>query len=79
MEGFKHKDYDIFPAAQQLRNDDGSPGKWMPLASIVRWRAQEVLAVPVTWYPPGFDNEQEATTYAASAAMAMIDAGRCKI
>jgi len=78
--GFKHKGYDVFPAGQQLRNEDGSPGRWVALASVIRWRGDEVLAVPVCWYPPpDFETEQAAATYASHAAREMIDAGRCKI
>ncbi len=79
MSGFKHGSYDVFPAGQQLKNEDGSPGKWMALASVIRWRGDQVLAMPVFWYPPGFDTEQTAAAYAATAAKEMIDAGRCKI
>lgn len=79
MKGFKRGDYNIFPAGQLLKNEDGSPGKWMALACVIRWRGDEVLAVPVSWYPPEFDTEQAAVTYAAAAAKEMIDAGRCKI
>lgn len=79
MRGIKYRDYEIFPAGQQLRNQDGSPGKWMALASIVRWHSKEMLAVPVSWYPPEFDTDQAASTYAEAAAKTMIDAGRCKI
>lgn len=79
MNGFKHNNYDVFPAGQQLRNDEGSQGKWMALACVVRWQGEEVLAVPVSWYPPEFETEQEAAAYAAHAAIEMIDAGRCKI
>jgi hypothetical protein len=79
MKAFKHSDYDIFPAGQQLKNEDGSLGKWMALASIVRWKGSELQVVPVSWYPSKFDTEQAACTYAAGAAKEMIDAGRCKI
>lgn len=79
MNGFRHGDYDIFPVGQQLRNEDGSPGKWMALASIVRWRGDEVLALPVSRYPPMFESERVAAEYATVAAMEMVDAGRCKI
>ena len=79
MKGFKHSAYDVFPAGQQLKNEDGSPGKWMALACVIRWRGDQVLAVPVSWYPPEFDTEQAAVTYAAATAKEMIDAGRCKI
>ena len=79
MRGFKHREYDVFPAGQQLKNEDGSPGKWMALSSVIRWHGDEMLLVPVSWYPPEFDTEQEAVRYAAAAAKEMIDAGRCKI
>jgi len=79
MKGFKHGGYDVFPAGQRLRNEDGSLGKWMALASVIRWHGDEVLAVPVSWYPPAFDSEQTAAAYAVTAAKEMIDAGRCKI
>lgn len=79
MKGFKHKDYEIFPAAQRLLNEDGTPGEWMALASVIRWQGKDVLAVPVSWYPPTFPTEQAATAYAATAAKNMIDAGKCKI
>lgn len=79
MKGFQHGGYDVFPAGQQLRNEDGSQGKWMALASVVRWRNKEVVAVPVSWYPPAFDTEESAVAYAAVAAKEMIDAGRCNI
>lgn len=79
MKGFKHRDYDVFPAGQQLRNEDGSPGRWMALACVIRWRGSDVLAVPVSWYPPEFDTEQDAIAYAVAAARDMIDTGRCKI
>lgn len=51
----------------------------MALASIIRWRANEVLAVPVSWYPPDLASEEEARVHASAAAIAMIDAGRVKI
>jgi hypothetical protein len=79
INGFKYRDYDVFPVGQQLENEDGSPGKWMALASIVRWRGDQVLTMPVSWYPPEFDTEEAAVKYAAAAARDMIDAGRCKI
>ena len=79
MKEFKYSDYDIFPAGQQLKNQDGSLGKWMALASIVRWKGNEVQVVPVSWHPSEFDTEQAACIYAANAAKEMIDAGRCKI
>ena len=79
MNGFKHGGYDVFLAGQELRNNEGVPGKWMALACVIRWRGDEFLAVPVSWYPPDFDTEQAAITYAAVAAREMIDAGRCKI
>ena len=79
MKGFKHGGYDVFPTGQQLLNEDGSLGKWMALASVVRWRGDQVLAVPVSWYPPAFETEQTAAAYAATAAKEMIDEGRCKI
>jgi len=79
MEGFKHGPYSVFPAGQQLLNEDGSPGEWMALASVIRWRGDEVLAVPVSWYPPTFPTEEAAAAYAVNAARQMIDAGRCKI
>ena len=79
MKGFKYGDYEIFPAGQQLKNNDGSPAKWMALACIVHWKGNEVQAIPVSWYPPDFDTEQAAGTHAAAAAKEMIDAGRCKI
>lgn len=79
MKGVKHGGYDVFPASQQVKNADGSEGKWMALASIVRWQSDQVLALPVSWYPPEFDTEQAAVEYAASAAKEMLDAGRCKI
>jgi hypothetical protein len=58
MGGFKHGPYDIFPAGQRLRNEGDSPAKWMPLASIIRWHGDEVLALPVSWYRPALDTEQ---------------------
>ena len=76
MKYISHDGYDIFPAGQQLRNQDGSPGQWMALASIVRWQNDKIMAVPVSWYPPEFETELAAETYAASAAKQMIDAGR---
>ncbi len=80
MNGFKHGDYDVFPAGQQLCSQDGSPGTWMALASVIRWRGNEPpLVLPVSWYPPAFDTELAAAAYATSAAKEMIDAGRCKI
>lgn len=79
MSNFQHKDYVIFPAGQQLKNEDGSPGLWTALASIVRWQNGEVLAVPVSWYPPAFESKEEAETYASEAAIGMIDSGRCNI
>jgi hypothetical protein len=81
MKGFKHGSHDVFPAGQQLKNEDGSLGRWMPLACIFRWQGNEQpLSVPVSWYPPElFDTEEEAVTYAAAAAREMIDAGRCKV
>lgn len=79
MNGFKHGQYEVFPAGQQLRNEDGSLGKWMALACVVRWRGDKVLTVPASWYPPTFDTEQAAAAHAASAAKSMIDVGRCKI
>lgn len=79
MNGFKHGMYHVFPTGQQLQNDDGSLGKWMALVSIIRWHGDEVLSLPVTWYPPAFDTEQAAAEYATIAAMEMIDAGRCNI
>jgi len=62
-----------------LLNEDGSLGKWMALASVIRWKGDEVLALPVSWYPPTFDTEEAAIAYAADAAKAMIDEDRCKI
>jgi hypothetical protein len=79
MEGFKYGDYDVFPAGQQLKNTDGSAGKWMALASLIRRQGSQVLALPVSWYPPEFDTEHAATEYAISAAKDMLDTGRCKI
>ena len=79
MNGFEHGPYVVFPVGQQLRNEDGTPGKWMALASVTRWSGAQVLAVPVSWYPPPFDTEAEAADYAARAAREMINAGRCKI
>lgn len=79
MNSFKYSGYEVFPAGQQLRNEDGSLGKWMALACVMHWQGEEVLAVPVSWYPPEFETEQAAATYAAHAAREMIDAGRCKI
>ncbi len=51
----------------------------MALASVIRWKGDEVLALPVSWYPPTFDTEEAAIAYAAAAAKAMIDEDRCKI
>ena len=79
IKGFRHRDYDVFPAGQRLRNEDASPGQWMALACVIRGRGDEVLGVPVSWYQPGFDTEQAAVTYAADSAREMIDAGRCNI
>lgn len=79
MSSYRYRNYDVRPAGQQLRNEDGSEGKWMALASIIRWDENEVLAVPVSWHPPEFETEQDAKKYAAVAAREMIDAGRCKI
>jgi len=80
MNGFKYGDYDVFPAGQQLINQDGLPGEWMALASVILWRGdQSPLVLPVSWYPPAFDTEQAATAYATTAAKGLIDGGRCKI
>ena len=79
MGGFKHGNYDVYPAGQQLRNEDGSIGKWMALASVVRWSGDKVLSVPVSWFPPLFDTEEAAARHAAIGAKEMIDKGRCKI
>lgn len=80
VKGFRHKEYEVYPAGQQPLNDDGSPGKWMALASIARFQGVEVpVVIPVSWYPPGFDTEEEAAKYAATSAIDMIDKGRCKI
>jgi hypothetical protein len=79
MTGFKYGPYDIFPAGQQLTNQDGSVGKWMALACVVRWQSDNVVAIPVSWYPPAFDTEHAAATHAAHSAKEMIDAGRCTI
>jgi len=79
MNSLMHGDYEIFPAGQQLRNDDGSPGEWIALASIIRWRGEEVLALPVSWYPPTFSTQQKAAEHARDAAISMINANRCVI
>lgn len=78
--GFKHKNYEVFPAAQQLLNEDGLPGEWYGIAAVVRWRGNDgPLVLPVSWYPPTFATGREAEEYAAAAARDMIDSGRCKI
>jgi hypothetical protein len=74
VEGFVHGNYHVFPAGQQLLNE-----KWIALASVVRWQGEEMQAVPVSWYPPEFDTEQEAVAHAAAGARDMINAGRCRI
>lgn len=79
MSGFKYGAYDVFPAAQQIIGPSGEPGRWIALASIVRWNVDAVRSVPVSWYPPDFDSEQAAVAYAESAVRDMIDHGRCKI
>ena len=79
MSSYKYGNYDVRPVGQQVRNEDGCEGKWMALATIIRWNGDEVLRVPVSWYPPDFETEQEAKIYAAMAAKEMIDAGICKI
>lgn len=79
MINFKHNGYEVFPADQQLKNEDGSPGQWLPLASVVRWQNSEVLALPVTWYQTVFASKEEAEAYALRAAIEMIDSGRCNI
>lgn len=74
---FKHGNYEIFPTGQQILNEDGSTGDWMALASIIYWKGNDVLSMPVSWYPPLFATQQDATTHAANAAKEMIDMGRC--
>jgi hypothetical protein len=61
--GFKYKDYEIYAAAQQLRNDDGSPGGCYAFASVLRCVGSHgPLVLPVSWYPARtFATEQEAT------------------
>ena len=75
-----HKGYQVYPAAQQLKNEDGSPGKWYGNAAILKWKGDEgPLVLPMSWIQPLFATEQEAKLYAFSAAKDMIDSGRCKI
>jgi hypothetical protein len=51
----------------------------MALASLIRWQGEEMLVMPVSWYPPEFDTEQAAVAHAAASAKDMIDAGRCRL
>ena len=69
--------YGIFPGAQQLSTEDGSPAKWAARATVIRWQSGEV--VPVSWPSPEFDSKQAALAYAVNGARAMIDSGRCAI
>jgi hypothetical protein len=81
VKGFKHNGYYVYPAAQQLRKDDGSPGDWYGIASIVRYRGNEPpLFESLHWGPPPtFMTEQEAKDYAVVRVRAMIDEGRVNI
>jgi hypothetical protein len=74
VKSFEHLNYHVFPAGQQLQS-----GKWMALASLIRWQGEEMLVMPVSWYPPEFDTEQAAVAHAAASAKDMIDAGRCRL
>ena len=38
VKGFRHKEYEVYPAGQQPLNDDGSPGKWMALGRAGSWK-----------------------------------------
>jgi hypothetical protein len=69
--------YGIFPGAQQLRTEDGSPGKWAARATVIRWQSGEVM--PVNWTSPEFESKQAALAHAVNGARAMIDSGRCTI
>ena len=52
----KYRDYEVSPAGQQLRNDDGTPGRWLPRALVLHWRGNEPPpTVQVSWYAPEFD------------------------
>lgn len=80
MEGIRYRNYDIYPSAQPLRKEDGSPAKWMARAEIIRWSGNTAQPVLVQqWLPPEFpefDTEQEARKYAAIAAKGLIDSGQ---
>lgn len=83
MEGIRYGSYDIYPSGRLLRNEDGSPAKWMACAQIIRWSGSEAPPVLILgWDPPKFpefDVEEEARKYAAVAAKQLIDSGQCKI
>lgn len=79
MSSYKYGNYDVRPVGLQLKYKEGCEGKWIALATIIRWNEDEVLRVPVSWCLPEFETEQEAKIYAAKAAKEMIDAGLCKI
>lgn len=79
MSSYKFDNYIVYPVGQQFWHEDGSGGKWMAKSTITRENGNEVLAVPVSWYPPEFETEQDAIMYAAAAAKKMIDAGLCNI
>jgi hypothetical protein len=76
----KYRDYEVSPAGQQLRNDDGTPGRWLPRALVLHWRGNDAPpTVQVSWYAPDFDTERAAANYAAAAAKRLIDTGRCQV
>jgi hypothetical protein len=78
MSGYNYGSYTVYPVGQQFRHKDSLAEKWMAKATIIREDANEVLAVPVSWYQPEFETEQDAKIYAAVAAKEMIDAGLVK-
>jgi hypothetical protein len=74
-EGYNHKGYEVFPAAIQLRNDDGTGGDYYPTATVARWLAAERVSVPYSWHDHRFKSADEARAFAAHAAHDLIERG----
>jgi len=47
--GFAYKGFEVYPAAQQLLDEDGTLGMWYGIASIVKWKGVAgPLVMPVS-------------------------------